>query len=295
MRKVESTWLPPEMEAGAVAAMTNRYDARPHCSGSTTRRGAPGLQPVRGKGLASGRANYRELFCTGRPSGVTGRGRFAQLLLLDENEGRGDPCSDENDLTHRMCVGPAAMESGNEIGHRDVQKTRGGHRQAVRKNYRHHFQGNEREDGAARARQTGRDIEQQGASARVAGVKQDGEVAYLLRDLMCRDGESGAHAERHRGHHRGGDHRAVDEVVEGITDQNWKNAPVMHFAIMGVAMAPENQFLQHKEHEYSPEKRREYPRGGKMLERFWKDGEHRHAEQGAHRVAHEPGDQSCAT
>ena len=93
-------------------------------------------------------------------------------------------------------------------------------------------------------------------------MQQDGEVAHLLRNLVCRHGERRADAERHRRHDRGGDDGTIDEVVEGVADEHREDAAVVHFAVVSVAVAPEHQLLEDEEREDADEQRREHLRRG---------------------------------
>ena len=78
-------------------------------------------------------------------------------------------------------------------------------------------------------------------------MQQDRKVADFLRNLMRRNGERRADAKRHRRHDGRGDDRTIDEVVEGVADEHGKDAAVVHFAVVSVAVAPEDQFLEDEE------------------------------------------------
>ena len=124
--------------------------------------------------------------------------------------------------------------------------------------------------------------------ARIAGVKQDREVTDLLRDLVCRDRNRHADAERNRCHDRGGDGGAIHEIVKRVTDDDREHAAVVHLAVMRVTVTPEHQFLQQEEQQDADEKRAEDSRCRQLIECRRQDRQHRDAEQRANRVAHEP-------
>ena len=88
-------------------------------------------------------------------------------------------------------------------------------------------------------------------------MEQDGEVADLLRDLVRRHGDGRADAKRHRRQHRGGDDRAVHEVVERVADEHREDAAVVHFAVVRVAVTPEHELLEHEEQQDAAEQRGE--------------------------------------
>src|SRR6267142_235070 len=102
-------------------------------------------------------------------------------------------------------------------------------------------------------------------------MEQDQEVPYLLRYLVRDDrgrrddAELGAVQERRRDQH------AVDEVVDRVADHDERAAApmvvrllvaIVHFAVLGVAVAPKQQLLQHEEAEDAGE-----DRAGRLLRR----------------------------
>ena len=89
-------------------------------------------------------------------------------------------------------------------------------------------------------------------------MKQDREVANLLRDLMRGDGDRHADAKRHRGHDRCGDGRAIDEVVERVADDDGEHAAVVDFTVVRMTVAPQHQLLEQEEQEDADEQRAEH-------------------------------------
>ena len=165
-----------------------------------------------------------------RGSSLSHRPSTAQSDQPLEQHDRADAGGDQHDLAQRVAVDLAAMQVGNQIGHRDVEQA--GRREAPA-----------RTAGCSAGRCTaayatqragdaggaGDDVQHQRAAAAVAGGEQDGDVADFLRNLVRGDGDGGVDAERHRGQHRGADDRAVDEVVKGVADEaraaRWRRAP----------------------------------------------------------------------
>ena len=140
----------------------------------------------------------------------------------------------------------------------------------------------------------GDEVEEQRALPAVARRQQDGDVADFLRDLVRRDGDRRVDAERDRGHHRGGDDRAVDEVVERVAEDDQRRRRRVHVAFVGVAVPQQHQFLEDEEDEDPGEERPEYARCCQRLERLGQQRQQRHAEQRADRVADEPRHQPLA-
>ncbi len=103
-------------------------------------------------------------------------------------------------------------------------------------------------------------VQRQRLAAAVAGVEQHGEVADLLRHFVRGDGRGGADAQRHRGQHRGADHRAVHEVVDGAADQHQRRRDAVHLAGVGVTVPPEHGLLEHEEAEDARQQRAEHLR-----------------------------------
>src|SRR3954467_6386150 len=179
--------------------------------------------------------------------------------IRSEQHHRADAGADQQDLPHRGCVGAAAVKSGNEIRHRHVKKARRRQRQAVRPQRRHEVEGDERHqcaDGAGESRQH---VQQEGAAARVAGVKQYREVAELLRNLVRGYRNGGAEAERHRRHDGRSDDRPVHEVVKRVADDDPNDAAVVDLAIVRVAVPPKHQLFQDEEQHHADKQCREQP------------------------------------
>ena len=55
--------------------------------------------------------------------------------------------------------------------------------------------------------------------------------------------------QRDGGEHGSSDDATVGEIVHGATDEDQRGAAVVRFTIVGVAVVPDNQLLQHKEAE----------------------------------------------
>ena len=76
------------------------------------------------------------------------------------------------------------------------------------------------------------------------------------------------HPERNRGHHRRADNGAVDEVVKGVAEQDQRRRNAMNLALVGVAVAQEDQLLQYEENEDAEQKRPEHRPGPQSFERL---------------------------
>ena len=126
--------------------------------------------------------------------------------------------------------------------------------------------GQEGADRPRRAGERGQHIEQERLAARVTRVQENREVSNLLRDLVCGDGDGGAHAERHRRQDRRGDDRAVHEVMERIADHHRRDGAFMHFAVMRMTVPPEDELFENEEEQDAAEQRREHAAGRKRLE-----------------------------
>ncbi len=101
----------------------------------------------------------------------------------------------------------------------------------------------------------------------VSGVKQDGEVADLLRNLVRRNRQRGADAERHGGQNRRGDNRTIDEIVEGVSDEHREHGAVVHLAVVRVTVPPQHELFKDEEQEDAEQQRSEDSRRGQLLER----------------------------
>src|SRR6187551_3210506 len=125
-------------------------------------------------------------------------------------------------------------------------------------------------------------------------MQEDREVAKLLRDFMRGDGNRRADAERYRRHYRRRDHRAIDEVVERVPDDDTYDAAVVDLAVVRVTVPPEHQLLEDEEKHDADEQRRKQASRSDLLNRFGKDLERGRTEQRAHCVADQPGDNASA-
>ena len=106
------------------------------------------------------------------------------------------------------------------------------------------------------------DIEEQRFPPRVAGVQQNREVAELLRNLVRRHGERGAHAERDRRPHRRADDDTVEKVVERVADDHHRRGHAVRLAVVRVAVPPQHELLEQEEQHDAAEQRAEHgPRG----------------------------------
>jgi hypothetical protein len=92
----------------------------------------------------------------------------------------------------------------------------------------------------------------------------------------------------------GGDQHAVDEVVHGIAHDDQQPAaalfvlvPVVHLAVLGMAVAPEQELLQHEEGEDAGEDRDRSLARRAFFERVRDHLEERGAEQRTDRVRHQ--------
>ena len=94
-------------------------------------------------------------------------------------------------------------------------------------------------------------------------MQQDREVADLLRDLMGRHCDRGDDAEMDVGEKGRADQHAVDQVVDGVADEDegaggrLRRVPPLtvpvHLAVGLVAMPPEHQLLEQEEPQYAEE------------------------------------------
>ena len=130
-------------------------------------------------------------------------------------------------------------------------------------------------------------LSQQRPAAAVSGLQQDREVADLLRNLVRGDGNRGRDAQRHGREHGAGDDRAVDEIVERVADQHERRGAV-RLAVVGVAMTPQDELLEHEERENAAEQRHAARRARAAGERLRQQPEQRNAEQRADGIADEP-------
>src|SRR4051812_16449908 len=104
-------------------------------------------------------------------------------------------------------------------------------------------------------RQGRKQVHRERLGAAVARVEPDQEVPDLLRYLVGDDRRRGDDAELGAVQERRGDQYAVDEGVDRVADHDERAAAslvvplrvaIMHFAVLGVAMAPEHSFSSTK-------------------------------------------------
>ena len=105
---------------------------------------------------------------------------------------------------------------------------------------------------------------------------------------MRGDGKRRAYAEWNRCLHRGADDHAVDEIVERVAEQHHGRSRAVGLAIVRVAMAPENEFLEEEEQHDAAKQRTQHSPRRKLAECLRQQHEQRHAEQRADRIADEP-------
>ena len=165
-----------------------------------------------------------------------------------------DAGADEDQLAQRPAFDSAAVQIGNQIGHRDVEKVPG------------------RECTARRAAASGIDCDAASIATaprmpptaesmfsvkarprEIPGAQQDRDVADFLRNLVRRHRQRGRDPQRDRRQHRRGDHRAVDECVERVADDHQRcRAAGVHLALLRVvAMAPQHQLFEEEEREHA--------------------------------------------
>ena len=114
-------------------------------------------------------------------------------------------------------------------------------------------------------------------------MEQDQEVAHFLRYLVRDDRRRRDDAELGALQERRGDQHAVDEVVHRVADHDERaaapmvmrdRAAVVHFAVLGVAMPPQEQLLEHEEAEDSGQ-----DRGRRLVRRPALEGVRDHLEE----------------
>src|SRR5215813_11794949 len=96
-------------------------------------------------------------------------------------------------------------------------------------------------------------------------MQQDQEIPDLLRNLVRDDRERGDEPKLGALEESGRDKNTVDEVVHGVADHDERAGAsvvavtmlmrIVHLAVLGVAMAPEEQLLQHEKGEDADEDR----------------------------------------
>ena len=81
------------------------------------------------------------------------------------------------------------------------------------------------------------------------------------------------------------------KLWNAVADEHQRAGPaavlLMPFAVLAVAVVPEDEFLEHEEGQDAGEQHHAGPRGAQIREHLGQDRKQRHAEQRAHRVADE--------
>jgi hypothetical protein len=108
---------------------------------------------------------------------------------------------------------------------------------------------------------------------------------------MSGDRDGRVDAERHRREDRRTDDRAVDEIVEGIADEDERHRRGVHLAFVGVTVPKQDELFENEEYQDAGEQRAEYRRGFQLVKRLREKGEQRHAKQGADCITDQPGHQ----
>ena len=111
------------------------------------------------------------------------------------------------------------MQSRDETGDRDVEKSRGREGERVREEPERMAQAVVRRDRPDHRGDAGGEIEQQRARAREPRVHQDGEIPDAVRDLVRGHCESGHQAEGEAAEEGRGDQHSVERVVEAVPHQ----------------------------------------------------------------------------
>ena len=100
------------------------------------------------------------------------------------------PSRDEHHLTNRRKAGPSAIvKIRNQVRHRDIEKARRCEREQVGQEVRDDVHEQDRADRRRRRWRARRGRSAAARGSAVAGVQQHGEVAYLRRHFVRRDGE----------------------------------------------------------------------------------------------------------
>src|SRR5690606_21225958 len=165
-------------------------------------------------------------------------------------------CNDEHQLLQGGERLRALVQAGDEIRDSDVYEARRRDGEYVR-----HVgeQIREQEIGQQPAHhrgETGQQVEKQGLGAAETTRQQDGEVTHLLWYFVRRHGKRGHHPEPDIGKKSGGDDDAVEEIMQAVTEQDQVSrrlfarvGMVVGLEIEGVVMTPEDQLLEHEEHQ----------------------------------------------
>src|SRR3954447_6215531 len=99
-----------------------------------------------------------------------------------ECDDREDPGADEEELPKRAAFEASAMEVGNEVGHRHIQEVSGRECENVGEDVWHRVGRRDHADRSENAADARQQVECKRPSAGEPGPKQDGDIAYLLRN-----------------------------------------------------------------------------------------------------------------
>ncbi len=137
-------------------------------------------------------------------------------------------------------------------------------------------------------------------------MQQDQKIADFLRNFVGNDGHGGDDTQSGVGHERGGDQDAIHKVVHRVADHDHRAAAavivgicvmIMRFALLGVTVAPQHQFLEHEKQKNAEQYHRGEPMHARgLLECMRQDFEEHRAEQGTDGVAdqHRDACRGCA-
>ena len=121
-------------------------------------------------------------------------------------------------------------------------------------------------------------------------------VADLLRNLVGDDGQCGDDTELRALEKGRGDQDAIDEIVEGVADQDQQpRAPVIvrrrlrvvGFAMVVVEMPLQHQLLENEEHQDAEEDGCRHALRLPVLQRVWQDLQESGPQQGADRIGNQ--------
>lgn len=142
------------------------------------------------------------------------------------------------------------VELRNEIGPRDVEEVTGGEREQPLLDPFDAIGGDGDDDHADDRTQRGKEIEEERFRSRVTAVEQDGKVADLLRDLVQDHGRRRRDAERNIDQVRRRDERTVDDVVDGVPEQDeLPDGMNMLFTLRVVAVVPVDELFDRERDE----------------------------------------------
>jgi len=152
------------------------------------------------------------------------------------------PVQDEADFGQGLRQRTAPHHLGQQVTEGDVDEAGGRHHQRVGQQRAGRIEHEVAHHAAQHGRGARDQLKHEGLALREAGIQQDHEVADLVRDFVCHDGEGGQHARLPVEQEGGRDDHAVGKVVEGIADQD-RPAATTGFAgivagvvVMGIAL-----------------------------------------------------------